>query len=73
MLFRSVQDSADRVRFLWAAEHISDADRALLQRRVGDALGPAVKVRFERVADIPLTAAGKLRVVVNNAPGARAA
>jgi phenylacetate-CoA ligase len=43
----------------------SEADRARLDREVLAVVGPGVRVEFVQVDDIPLTAAGKLRVVVS--------
>jgi acyl-CoA synthetase (AMP-forming)/AMP-acid ligase II len=43
----------------------SEADSARLQREVAAVAGGSLAVRIEQVDDIPLTAAGKLKVVVN--------
>ncbi len=43
----------------------TEADAARLRREVAAVAGGALEVRVEQVADIPLTGAGKLKVVVN--------
>ncbi len=70
--FQVVQDEPDRVRFAIASENMADADRTRLERLVREAFGPGVRVEFEPVRRIPLTPAGKLRVVINRIPGRRA-
>ncbi len=63
--FQVIQEVADEVivRIVaptWSAE---DADR--LAREVGAVAGGQLRIRVETVDDIPLTGAGKLKVVVN--------
>jgi phenylacetate-CoA ligase len=43
----------------------SEADAARLRREVAAVAGGALEVRVEQVSDIPLTGAGKLKVVIN--------
>jgi hypothetical protein len=64
-----VQERIDRVevRVVFASP-LGPAERRHLEGRVRDALGPAVRFNLMEVADIPLTAAGKLRVVVSHVP-----
>lgn len=70
--FQVVQEEAGRVRFALTTEGMRDDDRTTLERLVRDALGPGVCVDFEPVEHIPLTAAGKLQVVINRVPHRRA-
>jgi phenylacetate-CoA ligase len=65
--FQVVQDEPDQVELRlvlregWGAE-----DRSRLETLLRDAAGPVMRIQIVPVADIPLTPAGKLRVVVNN-------
>lgn len=70
--FQVIQDQVDRVRFAMTADGISPAEQSTLERLVRDALGPGVRVDFEPVTHISLTAAGKLQVVVNRIPRRKA-
>jgi phenylacetate-CoA ligase len=70
--YQVVQEELSRVRVALATEGFSDEDRLRFERLLGEALGPDVRVDFEPVAQIPLTAAGKLQVVVNRLPLKRA-
>jgi phenylacetate-CoA ligase len=70
--YQVIQETPDHVRFTMVAQGLSEKDRITLERQVRDALGPAVRVDFEPVGQIPLTAAGKLQVVVNRVPYKRA-
>lgn len=71
--FQVVQEEADRVRFAMDAEGLGADDRTRLEGLVRGALGPGMRVEFESVARIPLTASGKLQVVMNRVPRKRAA
>jgi phenylacetate-CoA ligase len=71
--FQVIQEEPQRVRFAMVADGMTDTDRAALEHRVRGAMGPDVRVDFERVSQIPLTAAGKLQVVINRVPLMRAA
>lgn len=70
--FQVVQEVVDRVEVRlvvrpdWAEESCVKLDAEL--RKV---LGPAIKIDVRRVDKIPLTATGKLRVVVRNVPETR--
>lgn len=66
--FQVVQEEAGLVRFAMEAKGLSEPDRLTLERLVRGALGPGVRVDFEAVKQIPLTASGKLNVVVNRVP-----
>lgn len=66
--FQITQAEAGRIRFALAAPRMADPDRTRLEAMVRDALGPGVRVDFESVADIPLSPAGKLQVVLNTIP-----
>jgi phenylacetate-CoA ligase len=70
--FQVVQEEAGRVRFALDAVGLSEDERAVLERLVRNAMGPGVRVDFEPVARIPLTATGKLQVVLNRVPLRRA-
>jgi phenylacetate-CoA ligase len=71
--FQVTQEEPQRVRFAMVADGMTDTDRAALEHLVRGAMGPDVRVDFERVSQIPLTAAGKLQVVINRVPLTRAA
>ncbi len=71
--FQVVQEQPDRVRFAMVADGMLEHDRAKLEFLVRVAFGPGVRVDFEPIDQIPLTAAGKLRVVVNHVPYKRVA
>lgn len=70
--FQVIQEELDRVRFALSAEGLSPQDRASLEAQVRQALGPDVRVDFEPIAQIALTPAGKLQVVINRTSGRRA-
>lgn len=64
--FQVVQESPDRIVVkLVVRGELGDGSRALLEREIRGVVGQAVDLRLEEVGDIALTAAGKLRVVVN--------
>jgi phenylacetate-CoA ligase len=67
--FQVVQERIDRldVRVVFAFP-MGPAERRHLEGRVREALGPAVRFKLMEVAEIPLTEAGKLRVVVSHVP-----
>jgi phenylacetate-CoA ligase len=64
--FQVVQESPERVvlkvvlRGEWPA-----AQRLQVEQEIREVLGPGTNFSIEPVSDIPLTSAGKLRVVVN--------
>jgi phenylacetate-CoA ligase len=64
--FQVVQDNPASVQLRAVLrETWTEADRGVLEREIRCVLGPAVRFEFLPVADIPLTPAGKLQVVVN--------
>ncbi len=63
--FQVEQSVPDHVLVRVVAPDWSDADAERLRREVGAIAGGALEVRVEQVDEIPLTAAGKLKVVVN--------
>jgi phenylacetate-CoA ligase len=67
--FQVVQEWIDHVdiRVVFGSP-MGPAERRHLEGRVREALGPAVRFKLMEVAEIPLTAAGKLRVVVSHVP-----
>jgi phenylacetate-CoA ligase len=69
--FQVVQTVPEEVEVLLVAPHWSDADTARLRAEVNAAVGPALGVRVTVVDDIPLTAAGKHKVVDNRLARAR--
>jgi phenylacetate-CoA ligase len=70
--FQVIQDRPDRVRFALRAEGFAERDRIAFERLVRGAMGSDVRVDFEPVEQIALTAAGKLQVVVNQIPRRKA-
>jgi phenylacetate-CoA ligase len=70
--FQVVQDQPNRLRFAMVANGMADGDRTVLEQLVRRAVGDEVQVEFAAVSQIPLTAAGKLQVVVNRIPLKRA-
>ncbi len=65
--FQVVQEQLDRVTVKVVAPAWSAADEAWLRRELALA-APTLALDIEQVPDIPLTAAGKLQVVVNRLP-----
>ncbi|MEO8478726.1 MAG: phenylacetate--CoA ligase family protein [Gemmatimonadota bacterium] len=63
--FQVVQEVADEVLVRIVAPTWSAEDAGRLAREVGSVAGGQLRVRVETVDDIPLTGAGKLKVVVN--------
>lgn len=63
--FQVEQDDPALITVRLVAPEWRDADAARLAREVAAVAGGALQLRVEQVADIPLTGAGKLRVVVN--------
>jgi phenylacetate-CoA ligase len=64
--FQVIQERIDRVclRVVVSSDWI-EADKAKIEAVSQDVLGPSVAFDVEKVSDIPLTAAGKHRVVVS--------
>jgi phenylacetate-CoA ligase len=72
--FQVIQESPDRVEVrLVLRPEWDDASRGRLNAELRKVLGPAIKIDLVPVNDIPLTPAGKLRVVVRNLPPTPAA
>ena len=69
--FQVEQADPAHVTVRLVAPEWSDADLARLEREVAAVAGGALAVKVEQVDDIPLTAAGKLKVVVNKLAGRR--
>jgi phenylacetate-CoA ligase len=68
--FQVVQDQTDHVELRLVADATwGEADRIAVETIVREALGPRMRFDLSRVGDIPLTGAGKLRVVVNKCAG----
>ncbi|MES2304380.1 MAG: phenylacetate--CoA ligase family protein [Gemmatimonadota bacterium] len=63
--FQVIQDDPAAVTVRLVAPEWRDSDEAWLRREVAATAGIALRLDLERVTDIPLTAAGKLQVVVN--------
>ncbi|MGH7582175.1 MAG: phenylacetate--CoA ligase family protein [Gemmatimonadales bacterium] len=63
--FQVVQESPDGVTIRIVAPGWSPADERWLRTEIAAVVGPAFRVAIDRVDDIPLSAAGKLQVVVN--------
>ncbi|MCC9599516.1 hypothetical protein LOC67_03010 [Stieleria sp. JC731] len=63
--FQVVQTERDRVELsLVVTNDWNQTEQAELHRRVADHLGPTVQMRLRFVESIPLTPAGKMRVVI---------
>jgi phenylacetate-CoA ligase len=63
--FQVEQDDPEFVTVRLVAPEWSSDDSDRLRREVAAVAGGALEVRIDRVEDIPLTGAGKLKVVVN--------
>jgi phenylacetate-CoA ligase len=64
--FQVVQEKPDRIQLrLVLKDGWSPADQAILDQEIRKVIGPELALDIVPVADIPLTPAGKLRVVVN--------
>jgi phenylacetate-CoA ligase len=64
--FQAVQTSADDIRLRLVVSHKwSEADQSRLTREIQSVVGPLCRFAIDIVDDIPLTGAGKHRVVVN--------
>jgi phenylacetate-CoA ligase len=66
--FQVVQEEADRVTVRLVATHLPKELHRQLEPAIRQRLGPGMRLEIERVEHIPLTAAGKLQVVVNRVP-----
>jgi phenylacetate-CoA ligase len=73
--FQVIQDQPDHIELrVVAGDGWDGRDSNAVDRIVRASLGPHVRFDLTKVDDIPLTGAGKLRVVVNRcaaAPGGR--
>jgi phenylacetate-CoA ligase len=63
--FQVIQDVPDAITVRLVAPGWTDADSAWLRREVAATSGSTLRLEIEQVAEIPLTGAGKLQVVVN--------
>ncbi|HEX3928884.1 MAG TPA: hypothetical protein VHW65_12885, partial [Gemmatimonadales bacterium] len=63
--FQVIQDVPEAITLRLVAPELTEKDEAWLRREVAAVGGSALRLDLERVTDIPLTAAGKLQVVVN--------
>ena len=64
--FQVVQDARDHVQLrVVAVPTLSDQTRRAIETAAREALGPTCRFDLTAVSDIPLTGAGKLRVVIN--------
>lgn len=64
--FQVVQDCRERILLKLVAPAFSETDRDRLLRAVRECAGTVVKLDLSLVEEIPLTGAGKLKVVVRN-------
>ncbi len=63
---RIVQDAADHVRVeMVLTGELAGEEEASLRRELANRLGPAMRIDMVRVPELPRTARGKLRAVVN--------
>jgi phenylacetate-CoA ligase len=67
--FQVIQEVPDAVTVRLVAPEWQEADTAWLRREVAATSGSALRLEIEQVSEIPLTAAGKLQVVVNRLAG----
>ena len=63
--YQVVQERLDTIVVKIVAPDWAAADEAWLRHEVAAVAGPSIRLDLERVAEILLTAAGKLQVVVN--------
>jgi len=64
--FQVVQEQLDRIELRLVVNYpLPQQSRSLLDQEIRKVVGPAVKLSLLTVDDIPLTSAGKLRVVVS--------
>lgn len=67
--FQVIQSRPEEITLkLVAASGFAVSDRESLKAEIGKVMGPSVQIRLEFVNEIPLTRAGKLRVVVRETP-----
>ena len=64
--FQVVQESLDQIRLNLVAPELAEGDRHRLLNAIRETTGTAVQLNLQLVPDIPLTGAGKLKVVVRN-------